>query len=54
MQNCPELYQLLDETPYEISVDDKDVISIEVLEDYLNSLRNQMKTFQKNEKNTKQ
>lgn len=46
--NHPELYILLDETPYKTNVWGK-VITETDLEDYLKSLKAQLETFQKNE-----
>ncbi|MFY7672024.1 hypothetical protein ACOSP6_13140 [Tenacibaculum sp. MEBiC06402] len=43
----PELYQLLDETPFLISVHDKGIEAIS-LEEYLNTIRYQLKDYKTN------
>lgn len=49
----PELYYLLEETPFNANVWGK-VVTEEDLEDYLNTLKNQLHTFKKKEiKNNK-
>lgn len=44
----PELYHLLEETPFR-GMDSNKPISNDDLEDYLNSLRDQLRTFQNKE-----
>ncbi|TCP23615.1 hypothetical protein EV195_10885 [Tenacibaculum skagerrakense] len=43
----PELYQLLDETPFLSSVQDKGIEAIS-LEEYLNTIRYQLKDYKNN------
>ncbi len=42
----PELYNLLDETPFHISIDKKG-IQPNCLEEYLNTIRSQLKDYKK-------
>ncbi|WP_158851090.1 hypothetical protein [Algibacter sp. L1A34] len=44
--NYPELYNVLEETPFR-GISSSEPISAEDLEDYLNTLKEQLHTFQK-------